>query len=187
MSVNKFGFGDLSFKLLSGAKFAGNQVKHWGTRKIGAGYFEQGLDYTYGFGEIVEIAGDNEKNYVVKPISSATADTATLAVIMNEITGATTIHQGTINAGDKHVPLNLWLLVRENMGTVSVPVVESDTVKVEIGGKVYIGTGADGTIAGSAYAENVTGTIAREGLVFTSKAGKPTAANGLTAAIGFGL
>lgn len=188
MAVNKFGFGDLSFKVKYPTLFAGYQHKLWGERLITAGYFDGTVDYTYGFGEIVELVKDDGKNYIVKPIDATTTAAKPLAVIMNEITGAETVLGGTINKGVKQVPLNLWILDGKiNNGTVIVPVVEGTTTKVALGGQVYIGTGANGTIAGSAYSQNVTGTIAPTGLIFTSKVSKPTAAAGLTAAIGFKL
>lgn len=184
--ANKFKFGALKH-IVTDALFAGRQHKQWGHAYIAAAYFEPDYTGEYGFGEIVEIVGDLKTNYRVKPIDATTTESATFAVIMNEITGAQTIHAGTVNNGIPNVPLNIWPLIKENKGTIIVPVVEGATTKVVIGGAVYVGTGASGTIIGSAYSQNVTGTVLLTDAVFTTKATQPTLDEGLTVAIGFKL
>lgn len=179
--ANKFNFGKLSHKL-ERVIFAGEVVKKWGENKIAGAYFDKALTYTYGFGEIVEIVGDLRTNYKVKPVDATTTANSTLGIILRELTGAASINDVTVENGIPSVPLNVLPLTKVNLSSFGVPVVEG-TTKVAVGGQVYVGTGASGTIQGSAYSTNVTGTIIATGVAFNSLVTKPTLDAGLTASI----
>lgn len=184
VKLSKFGFGGVGFKIRRNTIMPGVQ-RTWlaGERFVVPALFDATVtNYTYEFGEIVEIVGNDRTNYIVKPITSATLATAKLGVIMKTLTGDTTIHGGIVVNGLPNVTLEIYLL-DENLGGIGVAC-KGLAADVEIGGAVFVGNGTNGTVAGAVYAEAVSnGTIATD-LVFKSKANTPTETAALSVEIG---
>lgn len=183
--LTKFGFGGIGFKVKRNTIMPGvNRTWLGGERFVVPALFDESLTYTYEFGEIVEIVGDTDTNYIVKPITAETLETAKLGVIMHEITGAQNIRDGLISNGVPNVTLNVWLLDR-NLGGIGVAVKGATAPK--IGDKVHVGNGTNGTVAGVAYAAAVTNGTIDTNLVFKSVATAPTETTALSAEIGVAL
>lgn len=180
--AKKFDFGKL-LHVVSDAKFAGQQATVSHDRIVKPALFEADADTTYEFGEIVVITGNTKTNYIVKNVDETITSDDKFGVVMNEITGATTIHGQIIDTALPNVVLNIWGL-EDNLDAIVVPVFENDK-EVEIDGEVFLGNGEEGTVAGGIYTEEVIdGTIKLEGFVFKSEANKPTTGSQKTAAIG---
>lgn len=184
VKVSKFGFGGVGFTTKRNTIMPGVQ-RTWlgGERFIVPALFDASVvDYNYEFGEIVEIVGNDRTNYIVKPISAATTATAKLGVIMQTITGDTTIKGGIITKGLPNVTLEIWLL-EENLGGIGVAF-KGDAKDVAIGGAVFIGNGTNATVAGAVYGKAITGGTIASKLVFKSLTNAPTETAALSVEIG---
>lgn len=184
MKISKFGYGGIGFKVNQGMD-AGKQFSNWGEELISPAMFEEGLDYLYEFGEIVEIVGDTRTNYIVKPIDATTTADAKLGVIMNEVTGGTEIRQGRVTRGVPNAVLNVWDL---QLNTAKITVSLQGEDAVAIGDTVHLGNGTNGTLAGAIYPAEITdGTIALPNLTIQSHTMTPSTTAIRTVAIGKGL
>lgn len=172
--MSKFKLGKLPIKP-SIAKFVGQITDREGyDRVVIPALFAKDDNHAFEYGEVVEIVGDLRTNYTVQAITDSTAVDANLGVILYQRDGKVDIKGGLLTKPEDNVTLSVWVL-RENRGTVAVPVLGGDTL-VKAGGTIHLGTGLNGTVAGAVYGEAVTsdGTIAITGLKFRDVAHFPT-------------
>jgi len=149
--ADKFGMGGVSPILKGNGHFPGQQIKVLGPRLVIPGlntHSSYDTEYQYAFGEIVKILDSKDGVYQFRPM--ITADNAnSLAVIMRDTVGQSTLEDGLIAYGKRNVATSLFLLSSDQHGSIAVPCASATSVAV--GGTPYVGLGTNGTVAGAVY------------------------------------
>jgi|GEM_PF-2357015 len=160
----------------------GTYFTAYGIQK-GAGAFNNTSDNIEP-GEIVEIVNSTTKGYSVKrATSSLTAVKA--AIVVRDIMGVNIIDEGLFEEYAPGKPMTVVPATAESGWTITVPIVAGQTPA--LGGKVYVGLGTNGSIAGAIYAEE-QGTDGVDSIeltdwTFASTSFTPTGSDSIAAVI----